>query len=156
MKENFVETLDENGRTVVEMNDHAPGLLSIGVLICAIPVFVLGFDRKVVPLAILGYAVFVVLYFLTRKHFRLVIDPGRRRLSLGRRSIPLEQIVRAELGVVLGPRASGPGGGPIPFYRVELLLSSGERVPTIRGHGQFDVRDCHRLMDLINAAIGTR
>jgi hypothetical protein len=154
VKENFIETTDASGRTVVEMNDHALGLLSIGALMGVAWVLVLGVSE--LPWAVGGYAVFVALYFLTRKHLRLVIDPARRRLTIGRRSIPFDQIKHAELSVVQMARESGPGGGPIPFYRVEVLLRSGERVPTVRGHGQFPAEDCHRLMDLINNAVGTR
>jgi hypothetical protein len=155
MKENFVETQDSSGRTVVEMNDHALGILSICALICASPMLVLGVLRGLLW-GVLGFAICAVLYVLTRKHLRLVIDPGRRVLTIGRRIIPLDQIVRAELGVERRSRESGPGGGPLLFYRVELLLRSGERVPTIRGHGQFNPEDCHRLMDLINAAVDVR
>jgi len=152
MPETFVESTDSSGRTVVQMNDHALGLLSIGALMCAVPVVALGFDLKVVPWAVLGYALFVALYFLTRKHLRLVVDPGRRVLIVGRRVIRLDQIKHAELAVEKGARESGPGGGPILFYRVEVVLRGGERVPTVRGFGQFSPDDCHRLMDLINTA----
>jgi hypothetical protein len=156
MQDNLVESTDSAGRTVVEMNDHELGLLSIGALICAAPVFALGFDRKVLPWAVLGYVVFVALYFLSRKHLRLVIDPRRRRLTVGRRSIPLDQIRHAELAAMVGAKSSGPGGAKPVFYRVEIVLRSGERVPTISGFGQFNEEDCHRLMDLINAAADLR
>jgi hypothetical protein len=157
MPENFVETSDSSGRTVVEMNDHALGLLSILALICAFPVvFLAGYRLQMLLFALPAFAVFALLYLLTRKRVRLVIDPDRRELILGRRVIRLDQIVRAELAVQRGARASGPGGGPVLFNRVELVLRSGERLPTSSGFGQFPVDDCHRLVELINEAAGVR
>jgi hypothetical protein len=156
MAANFVETREPSGRTIVDMNDNAPGLLWLGVLICASPMLVLGFDWRILLLSVLGYAVLVVLYFLTRKHVRLAIDLDRRVLVLRRLSIPLDQVVRAELASRQGASYSGPGGARPVFHRVDIVLRSGKRVPTIRGFGQFEVDDCHRLVDLINAAVGTR
>ena len=157
MEDNFVETIDSTGRTVVEMNDHSLGLLWLLLIMVQLGVWALARRWLEVLIGeVLGVALLGLLYLVTRKHVRIVIDPDRHALTIGRRVIRLDQIVRAELGVDKRSRESGPGGGPLLFYRVELLLRSGERVPTISGHGQFAVEDCHRLMDVINTAVGAR
>jgi hypothetical protein len=157
MEDNFVETIDSSGRSVIEMNDHSLGLLWLLLIMVQLGVWTLARGwREILIGEVLGVALLGLLYLVTRKHLRIVIDPARRVLTLGRRVIRLDQIVRAELSVEKRARESGPGGGSLHFYRVELLLRSGERVPTIRGHGQFAIEDCHRLMDVINIAVGAR
>ena len=157
MAANFVETLEPSGRTVVEMNDHSAGVFWLSLIIAQAGVWMFASGLLQVLMAeVLAVALVGILYLATRTHVRIVIDPGRRVLVLGRRVIRLDQIARVELGTRVMAKESGPGGGSPVYYRVEIVLRSGERVPTTGGFGQFAEEDRNRLMDLINAAAGTR
>lgn len=151
MAGNYTETTDSSGLTVVELNDHSPWVFGVAILIGGAPMFEWGFSLKTFLLSIVVLLVTVAYYVFSRKTVRIVVDNARRVLRLGKRAIPLTQILRAELSAVEGERESPSSHAPV-YYRVDLVLRSGERIQTTSGHGEFAAEDCHRLMDLINTA----
>ena len=153
----LTEKRDKSGVTFVEFNDHNIGILVFALLIGQAWVYEI---RHKGLLAIVMWEIAVLIgltaiYLFTRKQVRIVVDPVRRIVRLNEKPFPMDQILRAEIASQEGERES-PASDPPVYHRVELVMRSGERVPTVSGFGQFAVEDCHYLIDLINTALGVR
>ena len=146
-------TTDSSGRTVVELNNHSPWIFGVALLAGAAAMLEYGFGLKTFLFTVLAVIGAFALYVFFRSTLRIVIDPARRVLTLGKRAIPFDQIVRAEMAAQEIEHDS-PSDARTAYYRVDLVLRSGDRVP-IGGFGEF-AYDCFRLVELINTAVGSK
>ena len=160
MGQSYAESKDARGRTVIAMEDDKSGMMLVLCALGITPLFIFGWDAWPLVLAdVLVFGSLAAWYrYAPRPGMRVTIDPVARTLAIGGRgkgrTFAFGDLVRAQLNSMYLPSTPHHPGGPRrQAHRVDLVLRDGAVVPLMAGFSQFDVEDCHRMVQRINAAL---